>query len=266
MSEWRISWNTVGAGVISLFVLLIPFVLHVFQKRMSQPAERKKTETTHEDESEAVLRRFSAIKNNTHCPFAAKANLIGTMQTKAEALHMHLARVGAADSHLDGLVLKLDGDEWLSGDECVCLKKMKQLLTELCAYNITRHPQDAQLSCYHIKNAPLTQLRIAGQAFGAMFFSPKFGSDDPRYTFPTLGDKERSAFVLFQPHISFARNSMGAPQAWRGDGVVARIRSLYGEHGRGYEPFETETSSLRKYGAYLPDWYCCQEDDMNMKC
>ena len=48
---------------------------------------------------------------------------------------------------------------------------------------------------------------------------------------------------------------MGQAEAWRSDGITQRIRDIYEDNGKGYEPFGSDLNRLRKIGAYLPDWY-----------
>ena len=62
-----------------------------------------------------------------------------------------------------------------------------------------------------------------------------------------------SVFILFQPHCSFVRKTMGEPEAWRS--MAGRVRKMFEDRGRGYQPFTRDHNMLRKIGAYLPDWY-----------
>ena len=115
--------------------------------------------------------------------------------------------------------------------------------------NILNYPEDTKYSAYHILGAPLTQLRIAGHAYGAMAFAPCLPKDDPRFCFGA-----DNAFLFFQPYSSFARRGLGEPIAWAPDGVTSKVRKFFEDKGRGYQSFETNRDALWKLGALLPDW------------
>ena len=130
---------------------------------------------------DAVLSRFALISDNTHCPFAKKASLIGLNDLEGlPALYKALSRAAVPDEGIDGVVLELCDEGLKDAAEPELYCTMKRVLSELCQHNITVHPEDAKYCCYHILSAPNTQLRLCGQAFGAMCFAPSLSETDPR--------------------------------------------------------------------------------------
>jgi hypothetical protein len=175
------------------------------------------------------------------------------MQSEGVAvLHSALQRATINTEKIDGVILELCAEELSSRHTTSeqLLAAMKNVLGKLCEHNVSLHPDDAKYCCYHLPSAPNTQLRICGQAFGAMCFAPSFAEADPRYSFGAT-----SVFILFQPHVSFARKNLGEAQAWSEDGVARCVRKMYEDNGRGYPPFSADFNALRKTGAYYPDWY-----------
>ena len=91
-----------------------------------------------------------------------------------------LSRAAVPDEGIDGVVLELCDEGLKDAAEPELYCTMKRVLSELCQHNITVHPEDAKYCCYHILSAPNTQLRLCGQAFGAMCFAPSLSQTDPR--------------------------------------------------------------------------------------
>ena len=200
-----------------------------------------------------VLGRFSPVPEQTHCPWAKRAKLQGiSQQAGVQALYDLLEQFALNSLLLDGVVLELEGQ--LTSSQQL-RQAIADILYEVCKLNVVRYPEDQKYSCYHLRGAPVTQLRIGGAPFSAMGFGPCIREDEPRFGFGI-----QSSFILFQSHGAFLRHGFDDAETWTKRAPM--VQQMYERHHRGYPAsINQEHNPLRKIGMYMPDWYWVNGDD-----
>lgn len=175
------------------------------------------------------VRQFAPVISGTHCPFAPAAQLWGldpspneSIDDLARRLGNELARLVRVSSReaLDGLVVAFPADRF-----CTTVETAGVTLQRLLARLLLADPLEPRSWEHESIRDRSWRFRFNGEDFFVPIFAPFYPPNHPRFTYSA----RETAFVLFQPNVSFHRH-LGASKITR-----AVIRTQFADGLQEYE-------------------------------